>query len=1353
MSSLSDVIVTLTVQTGDLIECLSNSLGLTTKATTEGAPPIKLGSPMAKALTDFVFELLRLCKPAEHMITAAQLVDQVMIIIMKTMVFARHRIYLKLRVFMMFIELHGLKEFCQQLQYMWDWAVTIPAVEAAALDKASDAAKPADPNAGLQQIMNNALESMLSILSFIVDGEPLMESPELPALCKGHEEQQCWFRMSDFMVEVRLQALPALQHIWESQLLFTGSNNLMMAFMSCLAPVLNAQHETRTNSSRMGFRAHFPGLVERRRVGQPAAASAGAAGRGSGAQTPIPMLGRALGAVERSSPLAQTPIQPLSAESLEMETQQSNNDTPEATPSVIAAPAGPSNDQSQGNDRSSEGDFATHMSIDSVESPVVPPASVDNAEATAVAITEAEAGEPSVAPTGIEPYNLPSWREAKDAEETAERERLKKIRGALRDNITPRVIAVVDEFKSKAVVQVKSALELVLQMGDSLADINMLMNAFKPLLDFASNMAGDAASGDLDERLAAHAYLWAVVLSSSVLLENIYPHMGLLSPHILRALEAAARREGRSPPWLTALLLVAEQLLQRDMRPAKVKLESKEEFQRIAKRGLTKLPPSKEPIDPSVAPAESSVSREAEAIRSMFAQPLLQRLQPQGSAFEQILLGHDEEEEEEEGDDLSGDDAQAQPGQQTTSVAGPAEPASSSADASKPQASPPDPVFSIEQRFELQRIATLFFAAPVPEFSGSALNALMRLIVILTRDPQFAVEFLDSGALASVVRTMRTMSTGELPSIKATAKERTPLGFVNALMNVNKEQRQEQRQERSLIMHILRHVVESRPVLRLVMENLIQGWFESSQYSSTDVNSFARATLPYALRNVDLFTDVASERCFLPNYNEEMRVSWMVLAWRSAKLLDEEEVDKYEASSKSGEEFLEYLNGKKEQPSFEPYEMDAESERLACRVAEFLCDEILSLRTAQAINSSASTTMLQSLAAAVAPTTKARVPPSIAPATSSAEDSPDAIAYRVFLMQCLSEMIASFPFTLRAIFVARSSTAQASVLTPRREKPKDKGKGVAATGPTQDEGQASPPQKIDMRVRSPLISYLVHDLVVREAVTNAQARRLKNKAAETEGTELDQIMAIAKHQIAFKQGQLSNSVTFWASALLSTVCVRHQQGWSTTRPKASAPATDQIHTLDLECLVGNYDMSVFAARHMVLDHIVRAFRECLSTTAAGMGIGGADVIYARLTSLAQLVHKLVIARPISHGRSQDSHGSETDSSERESSSALRQVILERGVLDLLSAASSRVNLNHPLGREMLGVFLRPIELLSKAAVKISREAVLKAWEESGQEKMPSVAMGQQHRGPGVADMWDDDNALEDSADAGVPPDL
>ncbi|KAJ1879222.1 E3 ubiquitin-protein ligase tom1, partial [Coemansia sp. S17] len=411
----------------------------------------------------------------------------------------------------------------------------------------------------------------------------------------------------------------------------------------------------------------------------------------------------------------------------------------------------------------------------------------------------------------------------------------------------------------------------------------------------------------------------------------------------------------------------------------------------------------------------------------------------------------------------------------------------------------------------------------------------------------------------------------------AGAKEKTALGFVNALMSVPKEQQTELRQERTLVMHVLRHVIESKPVLKLQLENLIREWYRSPQFSASDIHSYVNSTLVYALRDPGLFTQVSVDRNYLPSFNDEMRIHWMVLAWRSRPLLDEEEVDRFEAApteevtdatasvgegatesapaaakAEDGESFMEYLAKKEKQPAFEPYELDAESERLACRVAEFVVEEILALRPACSAPAPppvarAATTISGVVSEAqqqmpATPVSKLRtsasyaglVTPastSLAAAASVPDDSPDTIAYRCYLMQSLSELVSSFPFVLQALFVARTVAAPVGLLSPR--KATNKGKAPATASATTEE-QALPQQQQPLRIRSPLISHLVHDLIVREAVANVNAPKFPSKAEEAAsaataaaaaagGGELEQVLAIARHQITIKRGQLSRA--------------------------------------------------------------------------------------------------------------------------------------------------------------------------------------------------------------------------------------
>ncbi|KAJ2336021.1 E3 ubiquitin-protein ligase tom1, partial [Coemansia sp. RSA 2673] len=552
---------------------------------------------------------------------------------------------------------------------------------------------------------------------------------------------------------------------------------------------------------------------------------------------------------------------------------------------------------------------------------------------------------PDAQPSGIEPFNQPTWRKAKELEEEVQRAKLEALREALRASIAPQSIVIIDEIGEKAVIPIKGILELVVRKNQSGPVVSLLLSALIGLLEAAAALAvGDKDDARIEERLYAHAYLWAVLLSSVPQMDEMYPLVRPLSAPLIRALDVAAESRvqgGRTPKWLTTVLLVAELLLQRDAEPTKAKLDPKEEWHRAARRGLTKLPPSAAPVDESVAPPAPTTS-EADRVSQIFAEVMGA---PESSAFEPIL-SHDEGEDSE--DDEDGDDDVA-------AAAGAGDDASGEGSRSKSLVT--EPVFGADDKLELQRMATAFFAGPnVAQYAPAELNALLRLIVILTRSPTFAVEFLDSGGLASVVRALRSVAPCDMPSIStpgAGAKEKTALGFVNALMSVPKEQQIELRQERTLVMHVLRHVIESKPVLKLQLENLIREWYRSPQFSASDIHSYVNSTLVYALRDPELFTQVSVDRNYLPSFNDEMRIHWMVLAWRSRPLLDEEEVDRFEAApteeatdatasvgegateaapaaakAEGGESFMEYLAKKEKQPAFEPYELDAESERL-----------------------------------------------------------------------------------------------------------------------------------------------------------------------------------------------------------------------------------------------------------------------------------------------------------------------------------------------------------------------------------------------------------------------------------------
>ncbi|KAJ2150124.1 E3 ubiquitin-protein ligase tom1, partial [Coemansia sp. RSA 520] len=187
-----------------------------------------------------------------------------MVAIMKAMVYVRHRVYVKLRIFVRFIEEGGLQQFCELLESTWDWAATVPPPPLSAPEGTTGDSKPLpiDPDAKLRKALETTLDSMLSILSFFLDGEPIMECPEYPILVVDHDDNRRWFRAGDLIVGLRLMALPTLQKIWESPLLVYSNSGLMQTFIACLGPIISAQHEARTTGALPGIRRHLPNLLE-----------------------------------------------------------------------------------------------------------------------------------------------------------------------------------------------------------------------------------------------------------------------------------------------------------------------------------------------------------------------------------------------------------------------------------------------------------------------------------------------------------------------------------------------------------------------------------------------------------------------------------------------------------------------------------------------------------------------------------------------------------------------------------------------------------------------------------------------------------------------------------------------------------------------------------------------------------------------------------------------------------------------------------------------------------------------------------------------------------------------------------
>ncbi|KAJ2167462.1 E3 ubiquitin-protein ligase tom1, partial [Coemansia sp. RSA 551] len=365
---------------------------------------------------------------------------------------------------------------------------------------------------------------MLSILSFFLDGEPIMECPEYPILVVDHDDNRRWFRAGDLIVGLRLMALPTLQKIWESPLLVYSNSGLMQTFIACLGPIISAQHEARTTGALPGIRRHLPNLLEghtphsmRRRTEQ---------------RLTSPLLSNAFEAFDRAigpsqtSGQSTTEVEPISLYVTELvnmgfSNEEANtvlrrysNNLERATEYLLNTRLAERSRRALGAEGSVSADAQPAPSTDDGNAQAAATADDSNAQAAEASVEQTQDTEPmsvdstgqgeegsredtnaasdnnnadsSPKPSGIlgvEPFTLPEWRKAREAEEDERREQLQKLRETLCASIAPRVIALMNEFKDKAVSQARGVLELVLRKNEAEPTVRVLLDSFMPLLD------------------------------------------------------------------------------------------------------------------------------------------------------------------------------------------------------------------------------------------------------------------------------------------------------------------------------------------------------------------------------------------------------------------------------------------------------------------------------------------------------------------------------------------------------------------------------------------------------------------------------------------------------------------------------------------------------------------------------------------------------------------------------------------------------------------------------------------------------------------------------------------------------
>ncbi|KAK9767472.1 E3 ubiquitin-protein ligase tom1, partial [Basidiobolus ranarum] len=455
-------------------------------------------------------------------------------------------------------------------------------------------------------------------------------------------------------------------------------------------------------------------------------------------------------------------------------------------------------------------------------------------------------------------------------------------------------------------------------------------------------------------------------------------------------------------------------------------------------------------------------------------------------------------------------------------------------------------------------------------------HAVLRILVRLTRDHTFAVNFAKSG---------------KIPLLFTSYKEGT-VGFQG---------------QSAYTIIILRHTIESAQVLKKMMEQKVVAWFTHPRPRLVDVSTYIRNLGPVALRDSEQFMEATKAVCRLSKYDPKGRSTQITLFKK------EEEKNEAATGSSSKQD-----TNRSENEDIE-MNIDAKETLLSLSTVSetlihFLIEELMSLRFKPSKPDSeldVAVGMNVDLASDGDANTSTKEKSSL----PTEEDK--IFVYRCFLLQCLTELLASYPH------------CQSDVMTYNRVKKHSK-------EPHTPQKESQTPQKH----RSSFLSHLLNDLLPYNGVHDSQ-------------------------EVLDNEIRKQHKQTTWAASVITTLCTKED-------------ATDDkaVHN------------NLLQVKKFVLDAIVRSFKDAIASSSP------ADIKYGRFLALADLCLKILSSRSNSSGL-----GSKANDTQ---SSNVARMMVEKNFVTLLTNGLSEVDLNYPSSKTLTSALLRPLEFLSKVAIKMGK---------------------------------------------------
>lgn len=378
--------------------------------------------------------------------------------------------------------------------------------------------------------------------------------------------------------------------------------------------------------------------------------------------------------------------------------------------------------------------------------------------------------------------------------------------------------------------------------------------------------------------------------------------------------------------------------------------------------------------------------------------------------------------------------------------------------------------------------------------------------------------------------------------------------------------------QQAYIIMILRHIIEDKSVLMGCMREWFSFWFTVRNSRFLDVATFIRNNNTMVLRDPDTFLEISTQLCRLSNYKYGNIKNIRYIGGDSQKEKQGEGIETRQHN----------------EPTSSVTNAAENSNQYSSIVVHFLLDQLVQKQSIQ-------------------------------------EETNIKIGYTGFLLQCLLELISSYPSCKRDIIVFNSQQLSNSANTA--------------------EGQSA-----NTGARQSILFTFINELLPFNAINPTTDQERK------------------------RQG-----ISMWVSSLLVAMC------YDTTQ----SSDTNAIITQD-----ESQDTLIDVRKH-VLDVVYRSFKDALhpsntTTTSAK---------YIRYFALAELCHRILNARPASIN---PANAATQSNNKEETVLAVAKLMLEKKFVPVFISVVSDVDVNYPHAKMILNSILRPLEQLTKLAIRIDR---------------------------------------------------